>query len=316
MKKIYSLFFVCLIFIGLCSCGKSESATDYKLGLGFVGYEGPLSDGKAQFEATVAAVVTDGNGKIVACKIDALENAVNVTDGVIDKQNTSFLTKQELGDEYGMKEYSPIKKEWYEQANFFADYVIGMTANEVLKIKTTEKDGKKIASEDIIASGCTVDISEFIAAVIEGCDDPKAKKFKAASYNLGLGIDTVLSEDSKDGEKVQFDINISAAVTDKSGKVISMVTDAVEPEIEFDDDDIEKVLTKREIGNDYGMKKHSPIKKEWYEQADAYSDYVIGLDVTGVKGVKPDDEYLSAGCTIAIDGMTRSAVKAIDNSVK
>ena len=316
MKKIYSLLLAALLCFSVCACGKSENATEYKLGLGFIGNEEPLKDGKAQFDATVAAVVTDGNGKIVACKIDSIENAVKVTDGVIDKQNTDFRTKQELGDEYGMKEYSPIKKEWYEQADFLADYVVGMTANEVLQIKTTDKDGKKTATEDIITAGCTIDISEFIAAVIEGCDDPKAKKFKASSYNLGLGIDSVLSEQSKDGEKVQFDISISAAVTDKSNKVIAMVTDAAEPEIEFDDNDVEKVLTKREEGNDYGMKEHSPIKKEWYEQADAYSEYVTGLDATGIKGIKPDDEYLSAGCTIAIDGMTRSAVKAIEYSGK
>ena len=315
MKKIFSLFLV-LLCLTFCSCGKSDDASDYKLGLGFIGNEEPIKDNKAEFSATVAAVVTDGNGKIVSCKIDEIENSVKVTKGAIDKQNTDFRTKQELGDEYGMKEYSPIKKEWYEQADFFADYVVGMTANEVLQIKTIEKDGKKVASEDIIAAGCTVDISNFIAAVIEGCDDPKAKKFKASSYNLGLGIDTVLSDQSKDGEKVQFDISISAAITDKSGKVLAMVTDAAEPEIEFDDSDGEKVATKREQGNDYGMKEYSPIKKEWYEQADAYSDYVIGLDVTGIKSINPDDEYLKAGCTIKIDGMTRSAVKAIERSGK
>lgn len=316
MKKIFSLLLALLLCFSFSACGKSEKTAEHKLGLGFIGNEEPIKDGKAEFSATVAAVITDGNGKIVACKIDAIENAVKVTDGVIDKQNTDFRTKQELGDEYGMKEYSPIKKEWYEQANFFADYVIGMTANDVLKIKITEKEGKKVASEDIIASGCTVDISEFIAAVIEGCDDPKAKSFKSASYNLGLGIDTVVSDQSKDGEKVQFDISISAAITDKSGKVLAMITDAAEPEIEFDDSDIEKVTTKREQGNDYGMKEYSPIKKEWYEQADAYSEYITGLDVTGIKSINPNEDYLKAGCTVKIDGMTRSAVKAIERSGK
>ncbi len=323
MKKIYSFILVAVLCISVCACGEKKGTAKNKLGLGVVGNVSSNSE-KAEFNATVAAVVTDENDKIVACKIDAVENAVKIENGTADRSVTVFKTKQEMADEYGMREYSGIKKEWYEQADFFADYVVGMTATEVLNIKTTVDGDKKKAAEDIILAGCTVDISGFISSVVEACDDPKAKSFEASSYKLGIGIDSLLSDENDEGEKVKFDITLSAAITDKSNKTVAMITDALEPEIEIGDDESERVVTKREAGNDYGMKENSPIGKEWYEQADAFAEYAVGLDADGIATIKlkndgshkAEDEYLTAGCTVAVDGFMRSAIMAINNAGK
>lgn len=62
---------------------------------------GSSKTGTAQVDATVAAVVLDGEGKIVSCRIDCAQSKMDVADGAVDAAKT-FKTKMELGDEYGM----------------------------------------------------------------------------------------------------------------------------------------------------------------------------------------------------------------------
>lgn len=327
MKKILVLLFTLIICFVLCACKGNKASASYKIGLGVVSDIASSNENKAQYDATVAAVVTDGNGKIVACKIDSVQNAIEISNGVIDKANTEFMTKRELGDNYGMRKASPIGKEWYEQADYFADYVIGMTVSDVKVIDSNKKD-------DVISAGCTIDISNFVKAIIKGGEDSGAKAFKSTEYNVGIGVDSSLSAQSRDAQNgeglVKFDINISAVVTDNGGKVLTLITDSVEPEIKIGSagvsDNKEKLIsTKRELGENYGMKKYSGIGKEWFEQANAFDDYTAGLDIDGVKSIKTveengsqkaEDEYLRSGCTIAVDGLIRSVIKAIESVKK
>ena len=60
---------------------------------------------------TIAAVTVDEEGKIVTCKIDVLEATVKFNkSGIITSDLTSdYLTKKELKDTYGMKQYSSIR---------------------------------------------------------------------------------------------------------------------------------------------------------------------------------------------------------------
>ena len=125
MKRILSLILSLCVLLLLVSCGDSKKTGEYKLGLGIVsGVEQHTKD-IAHLSATVAAVVTDGNGKIVDCKLDAIQNKVSVKDGKVDPNvfGTDFLTKNQQADDYGMEDASSIDKEWYEQADFFADFV-------------------------------------------------------------------------------------------------------------------------------------------------------------------------------------------------
>ena len=57
-----------------------------------------------------------------------------------------------------MKKASKIGKEWYEQANAFAEYVVGKTAEEVKGIALDETG--HAAEEDLKAS-VTVTITDF-----------------------------------------------------------------------------------------------------------------------------------------------------------
>ena len=92
---------------------------------------------KIEFNATVATVVLE-NGKIVACRLDAVQNKAEIKDGA--HKVTELRTKMEQGDDYGMAAAlgygmdwngDQIVKEWYDQAKAFEAHVVGKTAQEV-----------------------------------------------------------------------------------------------------------------------------------------------------------------------------------------
>ena len=330
MKKIITLLLAfCLIF-SLCACSLGQqSQAEYKLGMGVITSVGG-SDGDAAVNATVAAVVLDKDGKIADCKLDAIQNEVEIEGGKIDRDDADdFETKQEDGYDYGMKEYSSIGKEWYEQADHFAEYVIGMTADQVSSIATKDSSGNQVATDQLIVAGCTIGVSDFIKAIVSACEDSYAKTFKAGEFNLGIGVNSALDSSSKDADtgegSLKVESDIAAAVTDKSGKILALSLDVIVPEIKFDSTGAvlnadAEVVSKKAAGDNYGMKSYSGIGKEWYEQAIAFEDYVVGLDATGVNSIqtgtdgKSTDDILKAGCTVAVTGYMKAAEKAAENA--
>ena len=198
MKKAIALVMAACLAFGLVACGgasstatststassaastseaasseaaSSEAATEagVKTGMAIVSSTSVSdadadTDGKAQVDSTVAAVLVGEDGKIISCKLDVAQNKVAVkADGSFDTTAT-FKSKQELKEDYNMKGASPIGKEWYEQANAFAEYVVGMTAEEVRAIETNPDAHNGPVDADIAAS-CTMDVREFNNAV-------------------------------------------------------------------------------------------------------------------------------------------------------
>ena len=134
MKKILMFVACAVMAFALVACGSEE----YKFGMGVVTSLESSKTGTAQVDATVAVVVTDKDGKIVACRIDVAQNKATVTDGVANVP-TSFKTKMEKQDEYGMagkvdNDKNGVMLEWYEQVYAFEKYVVGKTGEEVKKL--------------------------------------------------------------------------------------------------------------------------------------------------------------------------------------
>ncbi len=137
MKKFLAIALcVCLMATCLVACGEKEA--DYKLGMGVTVSMDDSAAGNAQVDATVAAVVTDKDGKIVACRLDVAQNKMDVTDGVIDPDLT-FLSKREKGDDYGMRAAVNYgmdwngdgeAKEWYVQAEGLEECGVGKAGSE------------------------------------------------------------------------------------------------------------------------------------------------------------------------------------------
>lgn len=126
--------------------------------------------GLAQADVTVAAVTVDADGKITSCVIDSVQTKVmfDGTGALATDTTATFPSKQELGDDYGMRKASPIQKEWNEQVNAFADYCIGKTAKEVTGIAVTQEG--KAADQDLAAS-CTIHISGLQALVAQAAEN-------------------------------------------------------------------------------------------------------------------------------------------------
>lgn len=259
-------------------------------------------DGLAQVDSTIVAVLVDADGKILDCKIDAAQTKMNFSaEGkLLTDKATTFKSKQELGTEYGMGEASSIGKEWNEQADAFAEYVVGKTVDEVKGIAVDEEG---LATDEDLTSSVTIHVGDFIAAVEKAVAN--AKDLGAASTDkLGLGVTTEMSNSTdataeEEGLAQAYSM-YSVVTTDADGKITSCYVDASQGEVNFDtagvitSDLTAAVATKQELGDDYGMKKASSIGKEWFEQADAFSAYVAGKTASEVSGIALNEEGLAS----------------------
>jgi hypothetical protein len=118
------------------------------------------ADGTGYAYAYYTALTLGADGKITSSVLDASQFSVNFNaQGKITTDLTApQQDKQTLKEAYGMKAKSGIGKEWYEEANFFANYVKGKTADEVAAIAV---DAEGHATSADVLSGATVGITEF-----------------------------------------------------------------------------------------------------------------------------------------------------------
>ena len=352
IKMIVTLVLVACFMLAMVACGEKNEPKDeakaeaeYKLGMGIVVGTGSSKEGNAQVDATAAAVVTDKDGKIVACRIDVAQNKMNVTAGAVEADKT-FKTKMELGDDYNMAKYGKPNveggtvKEWYVQTKAFEQYVVGMTASEVEAIKTKEVNAHQIAvDEALLNAGCTMQITEFMAAVVKACNDEQGMSFKTAeSFTLGIAAKTAVDSSTKAATATEAGAanmysDIACAVV-AGGKVIATLNDAIQPKIAIDAAGIptpaEFKGTKRELKEGYNMAAYGKPNveggtvKEWYVQSAAFSNYVLGMTASEIAGMKTkevnahqisvDEALLNAGCTMQITGICAVVAQAANNA--
>ena len=352
MKKILAMLLCICMVVSLAACG-SKGATqpteaEYKLGMGVVTNMGSSSEGNAQVDATVAAVVTDADGKIVSCRIDVAQNKMNVTDGLVDPSKT-FQTKMELGADYGMASnpYSADNNgdgkvlEWNEQAMAFESYVVGKTVDEIDGMTTQEVNGHQISTDDaLLSAGCTIQINDLKTAVVKACRDEQAVSFKSGpEFTVGVAAKTTAADSSEASAEADGVVKMYtdfAATVVADGKIVAALNDAIQPVITIglNGEILDTAFkgTKRELKGDYGMGGNPYASDnngdgkvlEWYEQSAAFSAYVVGKTADEVAGlqtqtlegheVSADDALLSAGRTIQITSMRDVMARAAANA--
>lgn len=286
------------------------------------------ADGKAQVDSTAAAVLVGEDGKIISCKLDVAQNKVAVkNDGSFDTSAT-FKSKQELKEDYNMKGASPIGKEWYEQANAFAEYVVGMTAEEVRAIETNPDAHNGPVDADIAAS-CTMSVTDFIEAIAQATENAQVLG-ASAEDTLSLGLSTEFSSSAvqpadNEGEGlVQTDTTYAAVTTDADGKITSSIWDCTQAKFNTTEEGVvtakdETIVPKQTQKEDYGMTIASEIKKEWYEQANAYAAWLVGKTAADVAAVEtnaeghngPTDADIAASCTMDVREFNNAVAKAL-----
>lgn len=354
-KALIMLLVVCSVFC-FVSCNKkttettttttttttaTKTAQTYKFGMSIVFDDGQSTDTQVAYDAVCAVVVTDANGKIVACQIDDAQNKMSTTE--VDAEKT-FKSKYELQYDYNMVKYSEATNEWFQQVDAFEQYVIGKTADEVAAIQTRTRGadephpGYVVAADETLFASCSIQITEFIEAVVKACNDSKAKTFSTAdTFTVGVAINSTAEESTvattdADGV-IKMYAEFAGAVVGSDGKILAALTDAIQPQfsVNADGEVTGKTWkgTKKELEYDYNMVKYSEATNEWFQQATAFEDYCAGKTAdevanlpTRVRGaeeahpgyVVTTDETLFASCSIQITGMMNVIAKAARNA--
>ena len=343
MKKILSLVLLAVLAFSLVACGGNNepneggneggnagSAATYTLGMGVVSNANSSETNLAQIDSTVAAVVLDAEGKIVYLRLDAMQNKMDITDGQVEMDRT-WQTKRELGDDYNMVKYSDATMEWDAQAVAFEDWAQGKTIDEIKNTPTTVNDhGYTVSADDTLYAGCTIQIVDFVDAVVKAGNDPWAVTFTTdGAFTVGVAVigsvdaQTKATTADENGEAHMY-TEYAAAVVGSDGKVLAALHDMIQPEIYFDmNGEIAGSTvkpTKRELGEDYNMVKYSDAIAEWDAQSKAFTDYCVGKTAAEIAGIETAvndhgytvavDEALLAGCTIQISGAKAVVSKA------
>ncbi len=123
-------------------------------------------DGRAEAKVTTCALLLDQEGKILSVKFDCTEAIATYNKAGAVTWPDTYKSKKELGYDYGMKKYSSIGKEWFEQVNALEDYCTGKTVSDVSSMQLKEEDGKKgVPAAAELTSTCTISCDQFIEAL-------------------------------------------------------------------------------------------------------------------------------------------------------
>jgi major membrane immunogen (membrane-anchored lipoprotein) len=326
-KRIVPMMVALLLVLSSCTTvGLVEEAAAVKTGLSIIpdftsSKEATAeAEGLAQIDTTITGVTLDAEGKIVNCVIDVAQVKIkfDATGKITSDLTAPVLTKNQLGDEYGMRKASPIGKEWNEQAAAFAAYCIGKTAEEVAGIAVDEKTHPTDAD---LTAGATMAIGDMIKGVVAACENARDLGAQATD-TLGIATDIDLVSRSKDAADDASGAGYSyayyAAVTlNADGQITSAALNAAQFQVAFDKEgkittDLTAAqLDKQQLKDDYGMRKASPIGKEWYEQADFFAEYAKGKTADEILSIAVDesghstDADVLTGATVTIDSFQR-----------
>lgn len=282
--------------------------------------------GAAKYDVTLAAVTVDENGRIVSCVIDSIPATVefDAAGAITSDVAAQVLTKNELGDSYGMVAWGGAIAEWDKQVAAVAKYAEGKTVAELKNGDIDMTTGKAKDGTDL-SSSATIYLAGYVYAIEAAVNNAQHRGAQAGDELVLATLNSVGSSTSATADKAgnaQLDADITV-LTKKDGKITSCYIDSLQAKIGFDatgkitTDLSAGVKTKNELGKDYGMVAWGGAIAEWNEQAAAFASYVTGKTAAEVAGIavtettKPADADLSSSVTIAISGFQALIAKAM-----
>ena len=296
----------------VASAGESKSAGD--------------ADGEAKYDASVVAVTVDDNGVIQSCVIDSIGTSVlfDVNGAIVSDLTAPILTKNELGDAYGMKAYGGAVAEWYEQAAALASFACGKTVEE-LRAGAVDETGHAVDAD--LATTATIYLGGYVFAIetaVANAEHLGAQAGDEMKLAIIPGVSGSKSADAENEGLAQLDVD-AAAVTMRDGVITSAQIDSVQAKVTFDasgvitggkDTPDGPIHTKNQLGEQYGMVAWGGAIAEWNEQAASFAAYITGKTAADVAGIavdettKPTDADLLTSVTIKIGGFQALIAKA------
>ena len=160
----------------------------------------------------------------------------------------------------------------------------------------------------------------LVAMIFTACSSGSAS---TGAVRQGLAtvnrIDKSTDAGDADGN-AQTDTIIAAVNLDSSGKIVSVKIDSIQSKIAFTkegkiaSDPAALVKSKKELGDQYGMKAQSSLNKEWYEEIEALEKWLVGKTLSDITAMKITDgkaDDLKASVTITVTDYIEAVKKAI-----
>ena len=327
MKKLVLLLVVALLALTSCSStGADNSAKKYSVGSYSI--TSPIADRnlvngeKVQMNTTMATVIV-ADEKIVNVNIDTAQTEVKIDDAGKVTVPAETPTKKEKKDAYGMKKASEIGKEWYEQIEALEEALIGKTLEEVNNFELTETG--HAADADLVSS-VSISINGFLEVVAKAME--VAKEVEGAVAKVGSSVITAVEDravaEDKNG-RVTFNTNYGHVVLDADGKVLQAFVDNNQNRLEYNAtgewQEFKALDSKKILKEAYNMKGNSGIDKEWYEQAEALEEWMVGQTIEEINAAEKDetghltDADLTSSVTISVNDYQAVVTKAAENAV-
>ena len=270
-----------------------------------------------QVDTTIATATFDADGRIVDVMIDVAQVRVEFDEDlqVATDPTQDFRSKKELGDDYGMRRASDIEKEWDEQIAALEEWMVGKTVDEVLALPLMEDD--QSPDDPDLRTSVTITVTSYFEALEKAYQNAEPVEHGAEMLGLGHTIainrSVGLDLDNDVMPMAQVDVNIAGAAFNEDGQVGAVQIDAAQTRVNFDEegqvtsDRTAEIYTKKELGDDYGMRRASDIEKEWDEQIAALEEWIVGKTVDEVLALplmdddeSPDDPDLRTSVTMTV----------------
>ena len=328
MKKLIAMALSMVMVVAMVACGSGEQTeASYKSGVGINTSVSKRmdatadSEGEVEISTTMMAVSFDPEGKVVSATLDIAQQSAKFDNTGKFTSEPILMTKVERGDDYGLVKFAGSEHEMYEQFAALEDWMVGKTVEEIVGMELTEKGSP--AAEDL-KSSVTVSVSSYLDALQKAWDTATETSAPVATTGLGTYINATKSDAGESDGKIEITTNIAAASFDAEGKVVwanidvaqQSATVSAEGKITNEID----TRTKREKGDEYGLKAFAGSEHEMYEQLEALSEWMVGkttdeiLNMEVTETTAPAAEDLKASVTVKVGDYLKAFKKASANA--
>ena len=275
-----------------------------------------------QVDFTTAFVAFYADGTISDARIDvvqikaeaAAEGGLQIKTGTKLDDAKSVRTKLELGTEYNMVAFGGSIAEVDAQIEFFADWTVGQTLEEV------NAKGHGIAHHEELEGSCTISCGDFVAAMQSAWANKTAETYEFAG-EAGIAMVSGLGNNYGTWE-MTADV---AGVLADNGTVVAAQVDALVLELAVAEDgtisvkegskyvENNKLVSKKQLGDKYAMAERNEGQAgctlEWYEQAEIIEEAALDKTAQEITALVKNEGDL-AGATIYLSNYLAALAKA------